>query len=337
VNAQLSLTGVATKANILGGSSIGVHPGDTVVFKASPAPTAGLADVPSLGPVLNATLSTLLGSQYQVLVTFPASFPGGAKTITLGGPTKGVCKGVPSKSVTFPNKGTFAFTWKVQYVVPALLGCSKNGVSDANLNLLGKAGVKINASNSWVGKIIVANNPPPGGISIQLPGVSVAPSLPVVGQLPTIGVPGVSLPTIKVSVPKLKPSLPGGGKSTSPAPGGTTSSGGQADLPVPAGVVPQGNGGGVLGGTNPGSFDPGTLPNVSGQVSNLSPLVPIGSRTSGAAPDKQNSTGKNKTIDLASGRAASSQLPVILAILAIIALALVAGTYARLFLRRQAP
>ncbi|HEV7206488.1 MAG TPA: hypothetical protein VGN18_17920, partial [Jatrophihabitans sp.] len=53
----------------------------------------------------------------------------------------------------------------------------------------------------------------------------------------------------------------------------------------------------------------------------------------------QDSTGKNKTIDLASAdKSPSGQLPVILAILAIIALAMVAGTYARLYLiRRSTP
>ncbi|MDT4913896.1 MAG: hypothetical protein QOC66_3024, partial [Pseudonocardiales bacterium] len=209
VNAQLSLTGVATSANIAGGSQIGVHPGDTVNFKASALPTAGLENIPALGSLLNSLLSPLLG-QYQVVASFSSSFPGGAQTVTLGGPATGTCKGLPAKAFTFPNKGTYAFTWKVQYVLPALLGCAKNGVSNANLNLLQKVGVALNATNSWVGKIVVADNPPKGGISIQLPGVSVAPNI-AGQQLPTLGVPGVSLPTLGVQVPNLNPSKPATG------------------------------------------------------------------------------------------------------------------------------
>src|SRR5437899_5616016 len=76
VNAQLSLTGVATQGNILGGTQIGVHPGDTVVFKAAPVPTAGLDNIPALGPLLNNLVTSLLGTQYQVVLHLPASFPG---------------------------------------------------------------------------------------------------------------------------------------------------------------------------------------------------------------------------------------------------------------------
>jgi hypothetical protein len=53
----------------------------------------------------------------------------------------------------------------------------------------------------------------------------------------------------------------------------------------------------------------------------------------------QNSTGKHKTIDLASSKADSTgQFSVILAIVAIVALSVVAATYARLYLlRRETP
>ena len=59
--------------------------------------------------------------------------------------------------------------------------------------------------------------------------------------------------------------------------------------------------------------------------------------TSSAAPTlKQDSTGKHKTIDLASNKAQSTgQFSVILAIIAIIALSVVAATYARLYLLRR--
>jgi hypothetical protein len=342
VNAQLSLTGVATAANIAGGSEIGVHPGDTVNFKASALPTAGLENIPALGSLLNSLLSPLLG-QYQVVVSFGSSFPGGAQVVTLGGPTSGSCKGLPSKSFTFPNRGTYGFTWKVQYVLPGLLGCTKNGVSSSNLNLLQKAGVALNASNSWVGKIVVADNPPKGGISIQLPGVSVAPNIGG-HQLPTLGVPGITLPTLGVQVPNLNPSKSGGsgGSGGGSKPSTTTTAPTLPGnvVPVPAEVVPQGDGDGVF---SDGGFNAGTLPGTGTQLGDSSGLLPVSAGTAAAGRAKassiaqpdQKSSGKHKTIDLASSQPSSGQLASILAIVAIVALGLVAGTYAKLYVLRR--
>ena len=119
VNAQLSLSGVATKDSVLGGTTIGVHPGDTVDFKASPLPTAGLDNIPVLGSLLDSVLSGLLSSQFQVVVTFGSDFAKatpaiGGQTITLGGPGSGSCKGAADTAVTFPTAGTYSFTWSVQ-------------------------------------------------------------------------------------------------------------------------------------------------------------------------------------------------------------------------------
>jgi hypothetical protein len=340
VDAQLSVTGVATKANILGGSDIGVHPGDTVVFKASALPTAGLENIPALGNVLRDLLSTALG-QYQVVVSFGPKFPGGAQTVTLGGPTKGKCAGVPAKSFAFPNKGTYTFTWKVQYVLPLLLGCAKNGVSDSDLNLLQKLGVALNATNSWVGKVVVADNPPPGGISIQLPGVSVAPSI-IGHQLPTLGVPGITLPTIAVSVPNLTaiPSLPSGNHNSSGNGNGSppSSSAPQNEIPVPAQVVPGQNGvpadiGGGFDSGSGGGFSSLALPG-SGRAAASPVAAPDVVRPAHALP-QQNSSGKHKTIDLAASRPSTGQVWVVLAIVAVIALTFVAATYARLYMLRH--
>jgi hypothetical protein len=290
---------------------------------------------------LNSLLNPLLG-QYQVVVSFGSSFPGGAKTVTLGGPTTGPCAGVPVKSFTFPNRGTYAFTWKVQYVLPGLLGCTKNGVSGADLNALKQAGVALNATNSWVGKIVVADNPPPGGISIQLPGASVAPNIGG-HQLPTLGVPGVTLPTIGVQVPNLNPAKSAGGKSGGA--GGSTSTKTTTPtlpgnvVPVPAMVVPRGDGDGVFG----GGFNGAALPGAGPQNADSTGLANTGSTDKAAAAVKgktsatpdQKSSGKHKTIDLAAGRPSTGQLSVVLAIIAIIALTLVAATYARLYVLRK--
>lgn len=345
VNAQLSLTGVATSDNVLGGSQIGVHPGDTVDFKASALPTAGLQNIPSLGGLLDSLLSPLLG-QYQVVASFSSAFPGGARSVTLGGPTSGPCAGVPAKSFTFPTKGSYAFTWKVQYVLPGLLGCAASGVSSTNLNLLQQAGVALNASNSWVGTIVVADNPPKGGISIQLPGVSIAPNI-AGHQLPTVGVPGINLPTLGAAVPDLNPNKSAGSQSGGRAskPGKTTSAASTLPsnvVPVPAQVVPRGSGDGVF---TEGGFDTGVLPGLGSHAGDAAGLLPIsngtgtGSVPHGAAapaahPDQQ-ASGKHKTIDLASGRSSTGQLSIVLALIAIIALFSVAGLYARLYILRK--
>ncbi|HKC28134.1 MAG TPA: hypothetical protein VKB75_09000 [Jatrophihabitans sp.] len=342
VNAQLSLSGVATRDNVLGGSEIGVHPGDTVVFKASALPTAGLENVPGLGSLVQSLLSGVLGNQFQVVVSFGSSFPGGAQTVTLGGPTSGSCKGLPSKTFTFPDRGTYGFTWKVQYVAPGvpLLGpCTQNGLHDAQLNQLASAGVAMNASNRWVGKIVVADNPPKGGISIQLPGVSVAPSI-AGHQLPTVGVPGLTLPTVTVPVPSLPAGGGAGGGGGSGGGGGggsASSSGGNNPVPIPAQVVPGVNGGGLLG---EGGAGGGVLPGSGSQGGNSGTQVTTGATASpspraSAAADQ--ASGKPKTIDLAASRPSSTgEVWVVLAIVAVIALAFVAATYARLYLMRGA-
>jgi hypothetical protein len=325
-DAQLSLSGVATKSSVLGGSLVGIHPGDTVDFKASGLPTAGLDNVPALGKLVNSLLSPLLG-QFQVVVHTGANFPGGARDVTIGGPSSGPCKGVPDLAVTFPNNGTYNFTWNIQYVLPILLGCKSTGVSNADLNLLKSAGIALNVANQWVGQVVVANNPPKGGIGLQLPGIQIAPSLPVVGQLPTLG---VTLPAVQL--PVTLPTLPGAGKSTTPGTGdnGGGNSGGGGGLCVPCIVMPNvGNGGG--GGVAPNANNVTQLGNGLsdlGHVTGSDGTVPTGS-----APATPPSTTRH--VDLAANKAPAAQMPVVLAIIAIIALSLVTATYARLFLLRR--
>lgn len=341
VDAQLSLSGVATKDNILGGTTIGVHPGDKVDFKASALPTAGLDNIPALGTLLNGVLGSLTASTFQVVLHLPANFPGGKRDVTLGGPTSGDCKGASDLPVAFPKAGTYQFTWQVEYITPGLLGlgCKQNGVNSASLNALKSAGVALNASNSWVGQIVAAADPPTGGISIQLPGISVAPSLPVVGQLPTVGVSPINVPTIPVTIPKL-PGLPGSKTTGSnPGQGGNAGSGSTYTPPglsIPQEVVPSGDGNGPgtvnntgfgnalpnLGGGNGGGGNVTTSTGANGQVTTLGP---------------GNSQQKAKSVELAANPSPSAQMPVLLAIIAIIALSLVTATYARLYLLRRTP
>jgi hypothetical protein len=322
VKAQLTLSGLADGDNPIGGSRIGVHPGDTVQISPSLAPTAGL-DQLGLGGLVSGLLGGL--ASFQVTADF-SHLPGGkAGTV--------IKTGTPPLSFTFKNVGTYNFTWTAQNLL---------GVITLDANQLAQAGIKLNADNEYVGQIVVAKNPPKGGLGLQLPSVGVHPSVPVLGQLPSVGIPGVQT-TVPVTVPDLNPakpgtSAPGGGskpgKTSSPAaePGNV--------IPVPAEVVPRGGGDGVF---TDGGFNSRILPGTGSQLGNSSSLLPVSSgsgstATSAAGTDSgvnQKSTGKDKTIDLASGKASTGQLSVVLAIIAIIALTLVAATYARLYVLRR--
>jgi hypothetical protein len=354
VNAQLSLSGVATKDNVLGGTTIGVHPGDTVDFKASPLPTAGLANIPALGSLLDGVLSGLLSSQFQVVVSFGSDFGAaspslGGQSVTLGGPTSGSCKGDPDSAITFPKAGTYSFTWTVRYVLPGLLGCTKSSLGATSMNQLQQAGIAINASNQWVGQVVVANDPPKGGISIQLPGVGAAPSLPVVGQLPGVTLPPVSMPTIPVGGVSL-PGIGGGssssGSTSTGSAGGVTKGSGSKFTPppltIPEEVVPKGYGNGdstTSGGSGSGLgvdglSDLGVVGDiVAGNAGHIAaPAAATASSTASPAPAR---TIAAHAVLTATSTSRGQQMPVLLAIVAIIALSLVTAIYARIYLLRR--
>lgn len=328
VKAQLTLSGLANGANPVGGSQIGIHPGDTVEITPSTAPTAGL-DALGLGKLVDGLLATV--AKFQVVADF-SNLPGGHAKTVINSKSKPV-------TFSFPKVGTYNFTWSAQRI--SLLGAVPINLDG---NQLAKAGVKLNAKNQYVGQIVVAKNPPKGGIGLQLPSIGVAPSLPVVGQLPTIGIPGIKV-TVPVHVPNLNPSKsPGsGGQGSGGSKGGHSGASSPAGpslvLPVPAMVVPVGGGDAVFGG---GGFNVGALPGTITKLGAGSAPKAVSSAapaTSAASAKGQplRSTGKHKTIDLAASKPSTGQLSVILAVIAIVALALVAGTYARLYLLRQSP
>jgi hypothetical protein len=324
VDAQLSLSGVATKGNIIGGTTIGVKPGTTVDFKASLLPTAGLDNIPTLGPALDKAVDALLGAQFQVVVTTTAGFPGGVQTVTVGGPKTGPCKAAPVWPVTFANAGSYDFSWTVRYVLPGLLGgCKASSINNADLNLLRKAGVALNVANQWLGQIVVATNPPPAGISLQLPGLTLAPSAGLLGQLPTIGLPQVNLPTLPVDVSSLVgalPSLGGGGSSSTGNPGTGNC--------VPCQVVPSPSRYGYH------SEDANGVTQLAAGLSEPS-LGPGQQQTVTATATAPNVRTTTKRLDFAANKAPAAQVPVLLAVIAMIALGLVTATYARLFLIRR--
>lgn len=344
VKAQLSLSGVATKDNPAGGTQVGVRPGDSVTFSAAGVPTAGLAKL-GLNDLVSTVDNLLAGAaSFQVRADF-SGLPGGHANTVLSG----------KKAVTFrfPRAGTYNFTWTVEKVtvVHQLLGGTQKHVSTINLNgnELKQAGIKLNAYDEYVGRVVAAKKPPQGGISVQLPSVHVAPSVTGVGQLPTVGVPGATPPTLNASVPNLPslpvsvpnlpslPNLPGSHQKHHQQHAGSHRHAGYRapELTVPDEVVPNGNNAEVLPGT--GNYA-GNAP--QGGTGLDVPGIPGGSHdgapTRNSANHPERATPRSKTIDLASAPAnPSSELPVILAIVSIIVLALVAGTYARLFLQRR--
>ncbi len=338
---QLSLTGTVDDNNPAGGSQIGIHPGDAINFSASAAPTAkakSLADSIGLSSVLNGLLGSV---KFQVVANF-SGLPGGHSNTVVTESSK--------VHFSFSRIGKYSFSYQAQKVSVNLLG--QKSITDINLtgNQAKQAGVELNASNQYESTIVVAKNPPAGGISVQLPSVSLHPK--VAGQqLPKIKLPGVKLPTVRIPVPNLNPVKDKiTGKTTKGSTGKNSAQTANTAntpiteknqlLPVPARVFGAGTtGGSAASGGGGGGFAANGLQGSSplGNGQQLSLGKAGASSSSGSNPvDAQAAQSKQAAKDLAANRPPSSQLPVVLAILAVIALALVAATYARLFLLRRA-
>ena len=342
--AQLSLTGVVVDSHHpAGGSEVGIYPGGTVKFTSSPVPTAGL-DALGLNGLVD-TLNGVLGSvaNLQIKVTFGANFPGGAKTVTLG--SSASCDGaVTSTSFTFPKVGTYSFVWSAQKVslLSGVLGAVTQKCQTDTLNLnadgnqLQKAGVALNAKNQYVGNVVVATTPPSTGIGIQIPSVGASPSVSGLPGLPSIGISGT---TVNVPVPSVGNIIPGlsGSSSAKPSTAHSASpSYGYSRMPAPiaASVIPDGYGCCVV--AQDGSGVSAQNASANGVAGGGSGVVPSGSaHASGAAADGSTGSSSNGPVDLAAGRTSSAGLPVVLAILAVVALSLVTVMYTRLFLTRR--
>ncbi len=320
VTAQLALSGVVTASSPAGGSSVGIHPGDSVDFKPASVPTQGLnSHGLSPGDVLGGVLSSVTG--YQVVLHLPSTFPGGRRDVKLG-----ACSSQRDLKVSFPKTGTYGFTWSA-YAVNLLCLAPGEGMT-LDGNAAKQHGIALNAQSQWIGKVVAAAAPPPGGLSVQLPGVSAAPQVGG-AQLPTVGVPGATLPTLPASLPSAGPGLPG---SSSSAPAGATRSPSPGIDYAPPGqsiedqVVPKGYGPDIRGGHVPDMLDSKLLNGSSGTA------VP----GAGAADGVPVATHSARPIDLAANRAPAG-LVALLGIIAIVALSLVTAMYARLYLmRRQA-
>lgn len=202
---------------------------------------------------------------------------------------------------------------------------------------LSSSALKAGGKLTWTGTIHVTDAAANCGLAVQLPSVSASVSasgLPPIG----VGIPGVKV-TVPASIPTSLPTgnLPGtGGKSGGHTGGHSTPPAANNPVPVPARVVPGADGSGLLGGGAAGGQPVGPVAGGSDPLAGA-PAGPAGaaSSTSTQLPE-QASSGKHKTIDLAANRpAATGQIWVVLAIVAVIALAFVAATYARLYLLKR--
>jgi hypothetical protein len=313
VTGTFSVTGVSTSnCNVsTGGSDVYVTPGAELDAKTS------VIGVTLLG--LPLSTSGLAGFDGKLIID-PSS--NSAQTFNL--------KTTKTTKITGLSTGDHPFTWTATDL--DVLGLALPLSLDAKV-------AKAGAALAYSGTIHVTSAAAKCGIAVQVPGVKVSAS---VTGLPPIN---INLPGAKVTIPVTVPQLGGSHSSAGTDPGNKTKPAGGTNstppdlaggIPIPAQVVPfpAENAGGGGGG-----YFPGALPDSLSQVGNTSSLLPVSASSSPAtsATAKQKSTGKNKTIDLASNKAQSAQLPVVLAIIAIIALSLVAATYARLYLLRRTP
>jgi hypothetical protein len=318
VKATFGVTGVATSNCQIstGGSDVYVKPGQELDVKTS------IVGLTLLGlPLDLSKLASLNGA----LVIDPQSQTPRKLDITN-----------TVQKINGLSAGDHKWTWTVSTVQVGLL--------KVPLGLTSKA-LKLGAKLSWDGTIHVTDNAGKCGVAVALPSVSASVSasgLPPIG----VGIPGIKV-TVPVSVPTV--SLPGVGNPGGGGSGGGSNGGGNHSsstpppvtdnpIPVPAKVVPGDDGSGLLG----GGIDFGGIP--AGSVAGGS--VPIAGGGAGpvSAPSthaaaqlpNQDSTGKQKTIDLAASRPGSTgEVWVVLAIVAVIALAFVAATYARLYLLKR--
>jgi len=151
-------------------------------------------------------------------------------------------------------------------------------------------------------------------------------------QLPTVQVPGATLPTLPASLPGAGPGAPGASSST-PAGAPATPSGGIDYAPpgqsIEDQVVPKGHGPDIRGGHVPDALDSVLLGGPDG-----SSTVAAGQGVDGVPDGAPLATHSARPIDLA-GNKAPAGLPALLGIIATVALSLVTAMYARLYLMRR--
>ena len=309
VQATFGVTGVATNncKVSLGGTDVYVKPGQELDVKSS------IIGLTLLGVPLD--LSKLASLNGSLVIN-----PNTANPIKLDITNDW-------QKVNGLTTGDHKWTWTVSSVKVGLLNVPL-GLSSSAL----KAGAKL----TWDGIIHVTPDAGKCGLAVALPSVSASVSasgLPPIG----IGIPGVKV-TVPVNVPTSVPTVgvPGGGSSGGKGGGSSSGNpGGDNPLPVPAKVVPTGDDPGGLVGAG---VDYNALPAGGSDPIRDAPVPaePGASSSPAAAPVANQLNDGKRAIQLASTRPASTgEVWVVLAIIAVIALAFVAATYARLYLLKR--
>jgi hypothetical protein len=303
----------------VGGTEVWIKPGDTINFDSS---AVGI-NVKAVDGLFTGVIGQVAGlnvsGQIDAGTTHAQSFS------VAGGKTT---KFTNAKNL---SAGTHKLTWTATSlaVLPLLGGILPILGTLTNVPLSSSA-LGAGASLKWAGVIHVTDDAPQCKLSVGTPeaGVKVGPVQ-------------VTVPPLKVDVPVPNlPTLPGGGNgggSNGPGGGGgggSSAPGGHYDPPpvtVPEQVM--GNVGGNVGGVSPNG----------GGSTQLGTGLPDRSSAANGNNDQESSDktpGKSKTTKVVgtaytANKAPAAQLPVLLAVIAIIALSLVTATYARLYLLRR--
>ena len=305
--ATFTVTGVLDHNCLVsaGGTEVWIKPGDSIKFNSA---LAGI----NLGS-LSLTLGSLGGLNVNAVVDGSTSH---ARHVSI---TNGQATNFAAAADLSPGDHTLSWTAESVSVLGGLVPSIP--LSQSNL--------KSGASLSWRGVIHVTDSAPQCKLTVSTPSVGISVG-PIHVSVPPVNVPGVKVPTGLPSVPNLNPSgskspTPSGGIHYTPPP-----------VSVPDEVVPKGDTGAVYPGAGNTGYYGGPVDTGVGRVGGAS-----SAKVASAPPVTGDGVhfkpaAKAKTVDLASSEPKpSGEIPVLLAIGAILALALVAGLYARLYLLRR--
>jgi hypothetical protein len=305
VDATFSVTGVTTSncGVSAGGNDVYVAPGGAINFKTS------VASLNLLG--LSLSTAGLTGLDGQLVIDPSSATPTKVNVTT-------------SKATTVTGLAIGNHTYKFTATALSLGTLPVIPLSASNTSVSG------GASLNYGGTIHVTDQAALCGIAIQVPGVHVSASAsglpPIDVSLPPLSAPTVPVPTL-TKLPNVVPPVP---VTSTTLPAGGSNSGGRttASECVPCEVVPNTNLGAGFGGV---SANADSLTQI-GSALHEGPALGPAPTADTTSPDTTTTT---KRIDLAANKAPAAQVPVLLAIIAIIALSLVTATYARLFLLRR--
>ncbi|MGI8879107.1 MAG: hypothetical protein ACR2KJ_01055 [Jatrophihabitans sp.] len=307
-----------------GGSQIFIKPGDTVEFRATLA-GINLGVIHNVLPLVPATLTSNGVGSFNTTVTFAD------ENTTSKGKTVGHPHAVTDTDAyrrTFPRSGVYNFGWIARSLsllkIPILL--PKGLTVPLSQNVPGIVGD--DSSLSWAGQVVVSDKATKCGLSVQVPGVTIHPS--VLGhKLPPVSVPGGNLPTVNV------PNLPGTSKSkanTKSHGGSTSKGGGYLDYTphgsgVAASVVPKGGDGG-------GGGDDGDVNGAPGGGDGTQVVITkVDGKTVKMLVVDGKTVGKARTVDLASKPTdPATTLPILWVLAALVMLSTATAAYAHRFI-----